>query len=299
MNIKESLSLVDCGEIIFDVNLKKYNTYNVDCVALAIVFPNNIEQLKKVIKFCNENKIKVKLIGNGSNLIFSEKYYDIVFINLKNFNNIDITDNIVTASSGVNLMKLAYRVSRAGLTGMEFATGIPATVGGAVYMNAGAYNSDISNILISAKILDENLNIIELCNKDFDFSYRHSFLQENRNFICLEATFKLEYGKKEEILELIENRKERRINSQPLEFPSAGSVFRNPSKEIFAGKLIEDLGLKGKMLGGAKISEKHANFVINFDNATGDDIKKLILETKNMVKDKYDIDLKIEQEFVD
>ena len=299
MNIKESLSLVDCGEIIFDVNLKKYNTYNVDCVALAIVFPNNIEQLKKVIKFCNENKIKVKLIGNGSNLIFSEKYYDIVFINLKNFNNIDITDNIVTASSGVNLMKLAYRVSRAGLTGMEFATGIPATVGGAVYMNAGAYNSDISNVLISAKILDENLNIIELSNKDFGFSYRHSFLQENRNLICLEATFKLEYGKKEEILELIENRKERRINSQPLEFPSAGSVFRNPSKEIFAGKLIEDLGLKGKILGGAKISEKHANFIINTGNATGRDIKELILKIKSDVLEKYNVDLYVEQEFVE
>ena len=299
MIIKEKLNMLDCGEIIFDANLKKYNTYKVDCVAFSIVFPENISHLKKILLFAKDNSIEVKIIGNGSNLIFSEKYYNIIFINLNKFNNIEINDNIVTASSGVNLMKLAYRVSRAGLSGMEFATGIPATVGGAVYMNAGAYNSDISNILVSAKILTDKLEIVEYSNCDFDFSYRHSCLQENKNFICLEATFKLEYGNKNEILDLIENRKERRISSQPLEFPSAGSVFRNPSKEIFAGKLIEELGLKGKMLGGAKISEKHANFVINYDNATGDDIKKLILETKQQVKEKYNIDLKIEQEFVE
>lgn len=299
MDIKEKLKALNCGEVITNVNLKKYNTYNVGGTALAIIFPNNITDLKKIILFSRENNLRIKIIGNGSNLVFFDKYYDIILINLKNFNDIDIKDNMVRVGSGVNLMKLAYKVSRLGLTGMEFATGIPATVGGAVFMNAGAYNSDISSILVSAKVLTDELEIIDFSNEDFAFDYRYSNLQDKKNFICLEATFKLEYGNSEEILKLIDDRKNRRLNSQPLNFPSAGSVFRNPSKEIFAGKLIEDLGLKGKTIGGAKISEKHANFVINYNNASGDDIKKLILETKSKVKEKYDIDLKIEQEFVE
>lgn len=299
MNIKEKLALLDCGEVIIDVPLKKYNTYNVGGSALALIFPNNIEQLKKIISFAKDNKIKIKIIGNGSNLVFSDKYYEMILVNLKKFNNIEIKDNIIKADSGVNLMKLAYRVSRLGLTGMEFATGIPATVGGAVYMNAGAYNSDISNVLVSATVLTDELEIKKMNNSDFNFSYRYSNLQDKKNYICLDATFKLDYGKVEEILNLIEDRKNRRLNSQPLEYPSAGSVFRNPSSEIYAGKLIEDLNLKGHKIGGAMISSKHANFIINYDNASGDDIKKLITETKLKVYEKYGIDLKIEQEFVE
>ncbi len=299
MNIKEKLEMLDCGEVIIDVPLKKYNTYNVGGSVLALVFPNNIEELKRIISFAHDNNIRIKIIGNGSNLVFSDKYYEMILINLKNFNNIEISDNIIKTGSGVNLMKLAYKVSRLGLKGMEFATGIPATIGGAVYMNAGAYNSDISNILVSAKVLTDKLELIELTNADFNFSYRYSNLQDKKNFVCLEATFKLEKGNSEEILRLIDDRKNRRLSSQPLDFPSAGSVFRNPSSDIFAGKLIEDLGLKGKKIGGAMISEKHANFVINYDNASGDDIKKLIIETKMKVYEKYGIDLKIEQEFVE
>ncbi len=297
--MKEQLKQLNCGEIVYDVSLKKYNTYNVGGSALALVLPNNIEELKRIIAFAKDNNIRIKIIGNGSNLVFSDKYYDMILINLKNLNNIEINDNIIKAGSGVNLMKLAYRVSRLGLTGMEFATGIPATVGGAVYMNAGAYNSDISKILVNATILTDNLEIKKLDNSDFNFSYRHSYLQEKNNFVCLDATFKLDYGNSEEILALIEDRKNRRINSQPLEYPSAGSVFRNPSSDIYAGKLIEDLGLKGYKIGGAIISEKHANFIVNYDNASGDDIKKLIVETKMKVYEKYGIDLKIEQEFVE
>lgn len=299
MNIKEKLEMIDCGEIIIDVPLKKYNTYNIGGSALAIVYPNNIEDLKIIINFAKDNNIRIKIIGNGSNLVFSDKYYEMILVNLKKFNNIEIKDNIIKADSGVNLMKLAYKVSRLGLTGMEFATGIPATVGGAIYMNAGAYNSDISNILVSATVLTDNLEIKELTKDDFNFSYRYSNLQEKNNFVCLKANFKLEHGNTEDILNLIENRKMRRITSQPLEYPSAGSVFRNPSSDIYAGKLIEDLGLKGYKIGGAMISSKHANFIINYDHASGDDIKELIVETKKKVYEKYGIDLKIEQEFVE
>lgn len=297
--MKEQLKKLNCGEIIFDVSLKKYNTYNIGGSALALVTPNNIDDLKTVISFAKKNNLRVKIIGNGSNLVFSDKYYEMLLINLKNFNNVEINENIIKVGSGVNLMKLAYKVSRLGLTGLEFATGIPATVGGAIYMNAGAYNSDMSNVLVKATVLTDDLEIKEYSNADFNFSYRYSNLQDKNNYVCLDATLKLEKGNSEEILKLIEDRKNRRINSQPLEYPSAGSVFRNPSSDIYAGKLIEDLGLKGHQIGGAMISSKHANFIINYDNASGDDIKKLIVETKMKVYEEYGIDLKIEQEFVE
>lgn len=297
--MKEQLKNLNCGEIIFDVSLKKYNTYNIGGSALALIIPNNIDDLKTIISFAKGNNLRIKIIGNGSNLVFSDKYYEMILINLKNFNNIEINDNIIKVGSGVNLMKLAYKVSRLGLTGLEFATGIPATVGGAIYMNAGAYNSDMSNVLVGATILTDDLEIKEFSNSDLNFSYRYSNLQDKKNYICLEATLKLESGNSDEILTLIEDRKNRRVSSQPLEYPSAGSVFRNPSSDIYAGKLIEDLGLKGYRIGGAMISSKHANFIINYDNASGDDIKKLIVETKMKVYEKYGIDLKIEQEFVE
>lgn len=297
--MKEKLINENICEINFDVDLVSYNTYKVSCIAFAVAFPASVLELEKLIEFCFKNDIKFKVIGNGSNLVFSDKYYDMIFINLKKFDKFEINDTTVVAQCGVNLMKLAYRVSRAGLSGLEFATGIPATVGGAVFMNAGAYNSSISDVLVSAKILLPSMEIIECKNSDFDFAYRFSKLQLDRNNICLEATFNLKKGNVDEIMQLIENRKERRVNSQPLEFPSAGSVFRNPSTEVFAGKLIEDLNLKGYKIGGAMVSEKHANFVINYDSANGDDIKKLILLIKNKVKEKYNIDLKIEQEFVE
>lgn len=297
--MKEQLKNLNCGEIIFDVSLKKYNTYNIGGSALALIIPNNIDDLKTIISFAKGNNLRIKIIGNGSNLVFSDKYYEMILINLKNFNNIEINDNIIKVGSGVNLMKLAYKVSKLGLTGLEFATGIPATVGGAIYMNAGAYNSDMSNVLVGATILTDDLEIKEFSNSDLNFSYRYSNLQDKKNYICLEATLKLESGNSDEILTLIEDRKNRRVSSQPLEYPSAGSVFRNPSSDIYAGKLIEDLGLKGYRIGGAMISSKHANFIINYDNASGDDIKKLIVETKMKVYEKYGIDLKIEQEFVE
>jgi len=194
--------------------------------------------------------------------------------------------------------KLALRVSRLGLTGLEFATGIPGTVGGAVYMNAGAYKTDIGYILTSIKVITPDLKVKTMYNKDLDFHYRTSFLQKNKDYICIEATLTLAKGDSDEIMELIEERKKRRIESQPLEYPSAGSVFRNPEGD-FAGRLVEELGYKGKTIGGAKVSEKHANFIINNGNATGEEIKELINEIKDKVKEKYNIDLKVEQEFID
>ena len=194
-------------------------------------------------------------------------------------------------------MKLASLAARKSLAGLEFASGIPGTVGGAVYMNAGAYKSDMGYIVKRVKVLTPDYRVITMTNRELDFHYRSSFFQKNKDYICLEATLGLTKGKKEELYKVNQERKQRRLESQPLEYPSAGSVFRNP-EGLFAGKLIEDLGLKGLTKGGAQISNKHANFIINIGNAKASDIKELIEFTKDAVLDKYNIELKCEQEFV-
>ena len=164
-------------------------------------------------------------------------------------------------------------------------------------MNAGAYKSDMGYIVESVKVITPNYEVIKLTNRELNFHYRTSFLQKHPNYICIEATIKLQHGDKTAMYEVMKDRKERRLASQPLEYPSCGSVFRNP-EGMFAGKLIEDLGLKGYRIGGAQVSEKHANFIINYDNATSEDIHSLILYVKEEVKKHYDVDLKVEQEFV-
>ena len=225
-------------------------------------------------------------MGFGSNLLFSDKGYDGILIKLDNLNNIEISGNRITVGAGFSLMKLSLIAARHDLTGLEFASGIPGTVGGAVFMNAGAYKSDMGYIVESVKVLTPEFEIKTLSNKEMDFHYRTSYIQKNKGYICLEAILRLRKGKKEAILEVIRDRKLRRLESQPLEYPSAGSVFRNPPDD-YAGRLIEELGYKGKRIGGAMVSEKHANFVINVNHAKGDDIKKLILEIQEKVKEKY------------
>lgn len=165
-------------------------------------------------------------------------------------------------------------------------------------MNAGAYKSDMGYIVSKIKVITPDLRIKELTNRDLDFHYRSSFLQKHPDYICIEATLLLHKGDVDEIMQLIDDRRKRRIASQPLEYPSAGSVFRNPEGD-YAGRLIEEAGFKGKKEGGAMVSTKHANFVINVDHATGEDIKKLILDIQKTIKEKYNIELKIEQEFVE
>lgn len=298
MNIIDEIKKFNFGEVLENVDISKYTTYNVGGHALAMIFPKDIYSLIELMKFINHYHIKYKVIGRGSNLIFSSELYDGILIKLDHFDELEINGNEITVGAGFQLIKLATRLSRIGYTGIEFATGIPGSVGGAIFMNAGAYKSDMGYIVKSVKVLTPELKVIELTNYDLDFHYRTSFLQKNPGYICLQATLILKKGDPDEIMQLIDDRKKRRITSQPLEYPSAGSVFRNPEGD-FAGRLIEEAGYKGKRIGGAMVSTKHANFVINFDHATGEDIKKLILEIKQVVKEKYNIDLKIEQEFVE
>ena len=295
--IKEFIEKNNIGKYEENVSLAKHTTYRVGGNAKIFVYPKNKEKLINLLNFLKNNKIKYKILGNGSNTLFSDKEYDGVIIKLDCFDNIKYFRNTVTAEAGVNLIKLSNQTVRKGLAGLEFATGIPGTVGGAIYMNAGAYKSDMGYITKSAKVLTPNLEVIVMTNKELNFHYRSSFLQKNKDYICLEATFELRKNDKNLLLEIVEDRKKRRIESQPLEYPSAGSVFRNP-ENLFAGKLIEDLGYKGYSIGGAKVSEKHANFIINYNNATSSDIKELIEFIKKEVKEKYNVELKVEQEFV-
>lgn len=285
------------GTIKTNINLSNYTTYKVGGNAKVLVYPKNIIKLIELLKEIKSKKIKYKILGNGSNLIFSDKEFDGILIKLDNINDISFNDTIIKVGAGYNLVKLAYEAYKHSLTGLEFASGIPGTVGGAVFMNAGAYKSDMGYVVSEIKVITPNNEIKTLYNKDLKYKYRTSFLKDNPEYICIEATIVLRHGDKALIKELMEERRQKRLMSQPLEYPSAGSVFRNPEGD-FAGRLIEDCNLKGKKIGGAKVSKKHANFIINKDKATASDVKELIDYVHDTVLEKHNIDLKIEQEFV-
>ena len=196
------------------------------------------------------------------------------------------------------LPKVAIDTINHSLKGLEWATGIPGTVGASVLGNAGAYLHEIMEYVDEIKVLDNDYNIVTLSKNDITYGYRTTSLKEERKYIILEVTMTLEDGNIEESRALVQDRLKRRMESQPLDYPSAGSVFRNPSKELPAGKIIEELGYKGKIVGGAEVSLKHANFIVNKDNAKANDIKELIDSIKKDVKEKYDIDLICEQEII-
>ena len=294
---KESLKRLKVGTVLENISLKEYTTYKLNGVARFLVIPDNLDCLKKLLTYLKDNNINHKIIGGGSNLIFKNKIYEGVLISLKKFDKLEIIDNQVKVGGGYNLMKLAIKASKLGFTGLEFATGIPGTVGGAIFNNAGAYKSDMGYVIFEATVLTPNLEIKVLKNRQMNFHYRTSFFKENPGYVILEAKMLLKKGKKEEIMEIIADRKIRRLESQPIECATAGSVFRNPSS-IAAWKLIEELGLKGYSIGDASVSMKHANFIINKKNASGEDIVKLIEKIKKEVLEKYDIELVLEQEIV-
>lgn len=299
MDIVKELEKLEVGRVEKNVALSKHTTYKVGGVAKAFVYPKDEMSLVKLIRFLRAGNTKYKILGNGSNVLFSDKSYDGVIIKLNQLDKIEfLSNNRVRVGAGYSLIKLALLTAKRSLTGLEFASGIPGTVGGAVYMNAGAYKSDMGYVVQSVKVLTPELEIITLENKEMNFHYRTSYIQKHKDYICLEATIKLQKGKKEAMMEVIKDRKARRMESQPLEYPSAGSVFRNPEDAPPAGKLIEDLGLKGKTIGGAMVSKKHANFIINYNNAKGEDLKNLIELVHSRVKEEYGLDLKVEQEFV-
>ena len=285
-------------EMYEDVSLKKYNTYRLDVKCDYLVFPKDIDEVVKLISFLKENNYKYLVLGNGSNVIFKNNRYNGVVIKLSKLDKIELDGDKVVVGAGVSLSKLANMAINNSLSGLEFSVSIPGEIGASVSMNAGAYNESFSDVFVSAKVLTPKLEIIELTNEDMDFSYRNSFIKKNKDYIVLEVVLKLKPGNKEEMNAVIEKRFEKRKATQPLEYPSAGSVFRNP-EGMYAGKLIEDANLKGYSIGGAMISDMHANFIVNKDNATGEDIINLINLAKDKVKENNNIDLYLEQVIID
>ena len=289
-------SFFDSLNLAYEENasLKNYNTYRVNTISKFLVFPNSVEELRQIIKYLTENNIEYYVLGNGSNIILSMEYYDGVMIKLDHLNFLQYNGNLVTAGAGCSLIKLSLDTIEKGLTGMEFSTGIPGSVGASVAMNAGAYNSDISAILKEATILTPKNEVVTMNNDALDFEYRDSFIKKNKGYIVLSATFELEKGNILEMKELVEERKQKRISTQPLDLPNAGSVFRNPTGN-HAGALIENADLKGYNINGAEVSTKHANFIVNKGGASGKDIIELIEKIQKEIKEKNNVELKLEQ----
>lgn len=297
-DVIEKFERANIGKVEKDVLLSKYTTYKVGGKAAAIIYPRDVNCLIKLMKMIKQDNVMFKIIGNGSNLLFSDKDFNGVIISLAEFNNVEfIGKNKIKVGAGYSLMKLSFLAAKKGLAGLEFASGIPGTVGGSVFMNAGAYKSDMGYIVQEVKVLTPDFKIITLENKEMKFHYRTSFLQKHPGYVCLEVIIRLQRGNRKAIEEVIRERRKRRMEAQPLEYPSAGSVFRNPEGG-FAGKMIEDLGFKGLKKGGAMVSDKHANFIVNYNHAKSTDIKYLIDFVHNEVMKNYNVDMKVEQEFV-
>ena len=279
-----------------NASLKNLNTYKIESSAKYLIRVENLEGLINILKYLKEHNIKYFILGAGSNIVIDD-YFDGAIIKLDGLNKVTVNDKIITAEAGAMMGALSCESINHNLTGLEWAINIPGTIGGSIVGNAGAYNKEMFDDLVSIKVLDENLEIKEIKKEEIKHSYRHTDLK-GKTWIVLEATFVLEKGDKEKSLELIEERKERRMATQPLDMPSAGSVFRNPEGD-HAGRLIESCGLKGKSIGGAMISPKHANFIVNTGNATSNDVKNLIKLVHTQVKQNFDVDLVLEQEIID
>lgn len=277
-------------EIINKAKIREYTTYKLDGEIKKIYIPEDVLELKDLILKLRKDNIKYKIIGNGSNMIISSKY-DGVLIKLSKFDKLDIKDNIVKVGSGYSLSKLVLKCAKKNLSGLEFAYGIPATVGGAIYQNMGAYGYSIDDVIKYVTLLDGN-EIKTLSKDELNFGYRDSIFK-HKNLICLEATFELKYSSDVSYKKYMEERKLK----QPLEYPSAGSVFLNPIG-YSAGKLIEEAGLKGFRVGDAMVSYKHANFIVNVGRARAEDVIKLIRIIQDKVQADTGIYLETEQEYL-
>ena len=242
--------------------------------------------------------MKWRAIGRGSNLLVSDKGIEGVVIKLgEELNHLEVNETSITVGAGYSLVSLAVTISKRGLSGLEFASGIPGSVGGAVYMNAGAHGSDISKILTEAHILFEDGSFEWVTNEEMDFSYRTSILQNKRPGIVVETKFKLTAGNKDEIIAIMQKNKDYRKQTQPWNFPCAGSIFRNPLP-YSAGRLVEEAGLKGYQIGGAQISSMHGNFIVNAGNSTAEDVLQLIEYVKKTIFDLYQVKMETEVEII-
>ena len=282
-------------KIIFDEPMKKHTSFKIGGTADEFVKVTNEEELKKAIEYAKGKELPITIIGNGSNLLVQDKGIRglVIKIDLQKFQ-IEKKENYaeIIVGSGYKTMALAVKLMNAEISGFEELSGIPGTIGGAVFMNAGAYGKEIKDINVSTKCMDYDGNIFELSNKEQEFEYRSSIFNK-KDYIILETKLMLEYGKKEEIKKKMDEYLLSRKEKQPIEYPSAGSTFKR-QEGVITAKLIDECGLKGFQIGGAKVSEKHAGFIINYNNATAKDVIDLIKYVKEKVKEKYGIKIKEE-----
>jgi UDP-N-acetylmuramate dehydrogenase len=270
--------------------LADYTTWKIGGPADVLIIPENRQELVKVMRILHENRVPWTQIGRGSNMLISDKGIRGAVIKLgKEFEQLRFDNEIVVAGGAYSFIILSVKAGKQGLTGLEYAGGIPGTVGGAVYMNAGAHGSDVSRILISAEVVLETGELAQWDAKDFEFSYRHSRLHEQPGIVT-EAVFRLQYGDRKEIAAAMATYKDRRLKTQPLHLACAGSVFRNPDGH-FAAKLIQDAGLKGLRHGGAEVSTQHANFIVNTGNATAQDVLALMERIQETIYHHYEVRL--------
>ncbi|MBS5925994.1 MAG: UDP-N-acetylmuramate dehydrogenase [Clostridium sp.] len=280
------------SEIKIDENMSNHIHFKVGGPVDILLIPSKVNQVVETLKICKNENIPYFIIGNGSNLLVKDGGIRGVVIKLSNLLFIEVKDNTIKASSGTLLEDVSKKAVENSLTGFEFACGIPGSVGGAVFMNAGAYDGEIKNVIKEAEVLDRDGNIMVLSKEELELGYRTSKVMKD-NLLVLSATFELTKGDKEKIQERVDELTEKRESKQPLEYPSAGSTFKRP-EGYFAGKLIQDAGLKGASVGGAAVSEKHSGFVINKDGATAEDVLNLIAHVQNEVKKQFGVELHTE-----
>ncbi len=279
-------------EVRINEPMKRHTSFRAGGDAAWFVVPETTDELKAVLAACKKAAAPWYVVGNGSNLLVSDRGYPGVIISTEKFDTLEIEGETVTAGAGVLLSKVANQAYKAGLTGFEFAAGIPGSVGGAAVMNAGAYGSEMKNVLTGVTVLTKEGEVLTVPAEDLELGYRTSVIPK-AGYLLLEATFALTKGDPEAIRATMDDLAFRRKDKQPLEFPSAGSTFKRPEGH-FAGKLIEDAGLKGFTVGGAAVSEKHAGFVINQGGATASDIYRLCKEVARIVACEFGVELEME-----
>lgn len=288
--IKYISNITGSENISINEPMKKHTSFKVGGPADILVTPQNPSQISEILKYSKRENIPVFVMGNGTNLVVSDKGIRGIVIKIyDNMNHFDVKENIVEAYSGILMSKVANVAYHNQLTGLEFASGIPGTLGGAVTMNAGAYGGEIKDIVFETTYLDKDGEFKMLRNEEHEFDYRTSLIQKQSG-IVVKSSMRLKKGCKDKIKETMMDLSKRRQDKQPLELPSAGSVFKRP-EGYFAGKLIEDSGLKGYKIGGAEVSVKHCGFIVNAGGATAKDIMDLVAHIKESVYNKFGVEL--------
>jgi len=273
-------------------------TFKIGGTADVFAEADNKKALASLITLCKEECVPFFLLGAGSNLLVSDKGIDGVVCRLAGeFDDVTVSGNTVTAGAAISLAKLARAAQKAGLSGLEFASGIPGTLGGAVYMNAGAYGGEMKDVVLETEYMDAQGHMHIICGEDHKFSYRHSVFCDHPEYTILSTRMRLVPKDSDSIMETMRDLNARRKEKQPLDKPSAGSTFKRP-EGYFAGKLIEDAGLKGYTVGGASVSEKHSGFVVNDGGATCEDVCVLIKKVQETVKEQFDVSLETEVKFI-